>query len=105
MKGDLRAETVTISGAGGDEIEAYLAQPLDEDPRGGVVVIHHMPGYDEGSKEITRTFAANGYLSVCPNLYSRDAPGASVELGQLTLVLLSETDTLVSVLVPVLVTR
>jgi carboxymethylenebutenolidase len=76
MNGDLRAETVRIQGAGGDEIEAYLARPLDEGARGGVVVIHHLPGYDEGTKEITRRFAANGYLAICPNLYSREAPGA-----------------------------
>jgi carboxymethylenebutenolidase len=73
---DLRAETVHIQGAGGDDIEAYLAAPLDGGPRGGVVVIHHMPGYDEGTKEITRRFAAQGYLAICPNLYSREAPGA-----------------------------
>jgi carboxymethylenebutenolidase len=74
--GDLRAETVRIQGAGGDEIEAYLATPLDGGSRGGVVVIHHMPGYDEGSLEITRRFAAHGYLAICPNLYTREAPGA-----------------------------
>jgi len=76
MNGDLRAETVRIQGADGDEIEAYLAQPLDEGSRGGVVVIHHLPGYDEATKEITRRFAAHGYLAICPNLYSREAPGA-----------------------------
>ena len=73
----MRAETVSITGAGGDEIEAYLAQPLDRGPVGGVVVIHHMPGYDEPTKEITRRFAAMGYLAVMPNLYWREAPGAS----------------------------
>src|SRR5271166_3845451 len=73
----MRAETVEISGDGGDAIEAYLAQPLDGPPTGGVVVIHHMPGYDEATKEITRKFAANGFLALCPNLYSREAPGAS----------------------------
>jgi carboxymethylenebutenolidase len=36
-----------------------------------------MPGYDEATKEITRKFAAHGYLAICPNLYSREAPGAS----------------------------
>ncbi len=77
MTDAMRAETVMITGAGGDEIEAYLAQPLDGPPTGGVVVIHHMPGYDEQTKEITRTFAAHGYLAVCPNLHWRDAPGAS----------------------------
>ncbi|HEX2807705.1 MAG TPA: dienelactone hydrolase family protein [Kineosporiaceae bacterium] len=46
-------------------------------PFGGVVVIHHMPGYDAATKEITRRFAAEGYLALCPNLYRREAPGAS----------------------------
>jgi carboxymethylenebutenolidase len=36
-----------------------------------------MPGYDEQTKEITRTFAVNGYNAICPNLYTREAPGAS----------------------------
>ena len=71
------AETVTIRGDGGDEIEAYLARPMAEGPFGGVVVIHHMPGYDEWTKEIARTFAVHGYNAIAPNLYHRDAPGAS----------------------------
>ncbi|HLM90260.1 MAG TPA: dienelactone hydrolase family protein, partial [Streptosporangiaceae bacterium] len=71
------AETVTILGDGGDEIEAYLARPMSQGPHGGVVVIHHMPGYVAPTKEITRTFAVNGYNAIMPNLYHRDAPGAS----------------------------
>jgi carboxymethylenebutenolidase len=77
MDEGLRAETVTITGAGDHQIEAYLAQPLGPGPYGGVVVIHHMPGYDQATKEITRRFADHGYLAVCPNLYTREAPGAS----------------------------
>jgi carboxymethylenebutenolidase len=74
----LTAKTVRISGYGGDEIEAYLAVPDDgSSSRGSVVVIHHMPGYDSSTKEITRKFAANGYAALMPNLYYRDAPGAS----------------------------
>lgn len=68
--------TVSITGHDGDAIEAYAALPQDATPRGGVVVIHHMPGYDAATKEITRTFAAHGYNAVCPNLYWREAPGA-----------------------------
>jgi carboxymethylenebutenolidase len=71
------AETITITGHGGDQIEAYFSRPLAPGPFGGVVVIHHMPGYDEGTKEITRRFAAHGYNAICPNLYTREAPGAS----------------------------
>jgi len=42
-----------------------------------MVVIHHLPGYDAATKEIVRRFAANGYAALCPNLYARQAPGAS----------------------------
>jgi carboxymethylenebutenolidase len=71
------AETINLRGHGGDQIEAYSARPLGPGPFGSVVVIHHMPGYDEPTKEITRKFAAHGYTAVCPNLYTREAPGAS----------------------------
>jgi carboxymethylenebutenolidase len=73
----LSAGTVRIAGHGGDEIEAYLARPADEGARGGVVVIHHMPGYDRATKEIVRRFAELGYDGLCPNLYCREAPGAA----------------------------
>jgi carboxymethylenebutenolidase len=71
------AETVKFLGHGGDEVQGYLARPLGPGPYGGVVVIHHMPGYDEATKEIARRFAVNGYLALMPNLYWREAPGAS----------------------------
>ena len=77
MSDALLAETIMITGHNGDEIEAYSARALDEAPRGGVVVIHHMPGYDDGTKEIARNFADHGYNAVVPNLYWREAPGAS----------------------------
>src|SRR5580658_2989325 len=75
--GSLCAETVIVSGQGGDEIEAYVARPAGEARRGGVVVIHHMPGYDRATKEIVRRFATMGYDAICPNLYWREAPGAA----------------------------
>ncbi|HXZ64648.1 MAG TPA: dienelactone hydrolase family protein [Streptosporangiaceae bacterium] len=78
MSEALIASTITIGGHGGDDIEAYLAVPDDGGAaRGSVVVIHHMPGYDSSTKEIVRKFAANGYAALMPNLYYRDAPGAS----------------------------
>jgi len=72
----MKAESVTIIGHGGDEIEAYFATPTSPGPHPGVVVIHHMPGYDRSTKEIVRTFAAYGYAALCPNLHYRFAPGA-----------------------------
>jgi carboxymethylenebutenolidase len=77
MGDSLRATTIGISGHDGDGIEAYLAQPEGDEPRGGVVVIHHLPGYDRATKEMVRRFAELGYDAICPNLYSREAPGAA----------------------------
>ena len=72
----LHADTIRIAGHGGDEIEAYVSSSAHDAKRGGVVVIHHMPGYDRATKEIVRRFAELGYDAVCPNLYFREAPGA-----------------------------
>jgi carboxymethylenebutenolidase len=77
MSDALLAETITITSRNGDEVEAYSARALDDVPRGGVVVIHYMPGYDDSTKEIARRFAYHGYNAVVPNLYWRQAPGAS----------------------------
>ncbi|HSR86555.1 MAG TPA: dienelactone hydrolase family protein [Streptosporangiaceae bacterium] len=78
MSEELTAATITITGAGDDPVEAYLAVPDDgASARGSVVVIHHMPGYDSSTKEVARKFAANGYAALLPNLYYRQAPGAS----------------------------
>jgi carboxymethylenebutenolidase len=73
----LSAQAITIEGFGGDPVEAYLALPDADGPRGGVVVIHHMPGFDSATKEITRRFAAIGYSAICPNLHYREAPDAA----------------------------
>jgi carboxymethylenebutenolidase len=77
MSDSMIAETIAIAGHGGDEIEAYTASPSTDASRGGVVVIHHLPGYDRATKEITRRFAELGYDAICPNLYVREAPGAA----------------------------
>jgi carboxymethylenebutenolidase len=77
MSDSMSAETIQIAGHGGDEIEAYVARPAGDGHRGGVVVIHHMPGYDRGTKEIARRFAEFGYDVIVPNLYHREAPGAA----------------------------
>jgi carboxymethylenebutenolidase len=72
----LVAGDVWIVGHGGDEIPAYAALPQTPEPHGGVVVIHHMPGFDWATKEIVRRLASWGFAATCPNLHHREAPGA-----------------------------
>lgn len=70
------AETVMIHGANGDVINAYYARPLGPGPFPGMVVIHHMPGWDEWYREATRRYAHHGYAAISPNLYFRAGHGA-----------------------------
>ncbi len=70
------AESVALAGHNGDRIEAYLARPLGQGPYPSVVVIHHMPGWDESTKEIARKLAYHGYAAIVPNLHYREGKGS-----------------------------
>jgi carboxymethylenebutenolidase len=76
LTSNLHAETIYFDSYDDHSVEAYLATTEDENV-GGVVVIHHLPGYDEATKEMVRKFAANGYNALCVNLYYRESPDAS----------------------------
>jgi len=65
------AETVTMTGYEGNVINAYFARPLGSGPFPGIVLVHHLPGWDELYREIARRFAHHGYAVICPNLYYR----------------------------------
>ena len=75
------AETITMSGHGGTEINAYLAKPIGDGPFPGVVLILHLPGWDELYREFTRRFAHHGYQAICPNLYYRDCNGTPEDVA------------------------
>ena len=79
IPGSLCAEYVNMRGHEGDTIEAYLARPSGTGPHPGVVVIHHMPGWDEATKEIARKFAHHGYVAIAPNLHFREGKGSPEE--------------------------
>jgi carboxymethylenebutenolidase len=77
----LLAETVMIQGANGDVINAYFARPLGAGLVPGMVLIHHLPGWDEWYREATRKFAHHGYATISPNLYSRDGHGTPEDVA------------------------
>ena len=75
----LLAETVVIRGHEGDEIDAYLARPLGPGPHPSVVLLHHMPGWDEASKEMARKLAYHGFATISPNLHFREGKATPQE--------------------------
>jgi carboxymethylenebutenolidase len=72
----LHAETVTIAGHGGDPVHSYWARPTGPGPFPGIVLLHHMPGWDEWSKEVARKFAYHGLAALSPDLYCRVGHGS-----------------------------
>lgn len=77
----LLAETVTLPGHLGHQINAYFARPLGPGPYPGLVLVHHMPGWDEWYKEATLRFARHGYAAICPNLYYRSGHGSAEDVA------------------------
>jgi len=75
------AETVTFNGFNNDQIEAYYARPSGQGPHPGVVVIHHLPGWDEWTCEVVRKLAHHGYEAVAPHLYSRAPVGPADDMA------------------------
>ncbi|MGH6768889.1 MAG: dienelactone hydrolase family protein [Xanthobacteraceae bacterium] len=72
----LQTESVSFRGHGGDQGEAYCAQPTKPGKVPGIVVIHHMPGWDEWITEVVRKFAHHGYAAIAPHLFFRYGPGS-----------------------------
>ena len=75
------AETITVQSAGGDRIHAYSARPLGPGPFPGMVIFHHLPGWDEWYRETARRYAHHGYVTISPDLYCRDGHGAPDDVG------------------------
>jgi carboxymethylenebutenolidase len=71
----ISAEITTYTGGGGDTIHAYVARPTTPGPHPGIVVIHHMPGWDEFYQEFCERLARHGYTVIAPDLYCRAGHG------------------------------
>ncbi len=75
----ITTDLVKMRGHNGDDIEAYLARPQGDGPFPGVVVIHHAPGWDEWTLEVTWKLANRGFAVISPHLYARFGPGTPEE--------------------------
>ena len=75
------AETVLVQGHGGEDIRAYHARPMGPGPFPGLVLIPHMPGWDEWCRETARRFAQHGYSVLCPNIYEDFGNGTPPEVA------------------------
>ena len=77
----MTAELITIKGYNGDDVHAYFARPNGTGPYPGIVLAHHMPGWDEFYRETARRFVDHGYIAICPDLYERFGHGSPVDVA------------------------
>lgn len=75
------AETITISGHDGDSINAYFSRPLGQGPFPSILLVHHLPGWDEFYRETARRFTHHGYVVISPNFFSRFGQGAPDDIA------------------------
>jgi len=75
------AETITMPGYSGDRIHAYFSRPLGNGPYPGIILIPHMPGWDELNREVARRFTQHGYAVLCPNIYERFGHGLPADIA------------------------
>jgi carboxymethylenebutenolidase len=67
------AENLTYPGAGGVQVNGYLARPAAQDGRlPGLIVIHEAGGLGDHIRDVTRRFANIGYVALGVDLYTRE---------------------------------
>ncbi len=71
----IATEVITYPGGGGDDIHAYVARPVTQPTGPGIVAVHHLPGWDEFSREFCERLARHGFTVICPDLYCRFGHG------------------------------
>jgi len=81
MPDEICSEIVSMVGHEGDPVEAYFTRPVGGGPVPGVVVVHHMPGWDEWTRAVTFKLAVHGFAAIAPHLYSRLGPGSWDDLA------------------------
>ena len=56
--------------SGRRQLEGYIARPEGDGPFPGIVVIHEIFGLNENMKDISRRFAAQGYVALAIDLFA-----------------------------------
>jgi carboxymethylenebutenolidase len=66
---------ITINAGGDWSFRAYVANQQGVRGRPGLLLIHEAHGLDQTMRELADDLSLNGYIVVCPDLFSRRKPG------------------------------
>ena len=75
------AETVSVPGHDGKMVRAYYSRPLGAESCPGIVLIPHIPGWDEFNRETARRYTEHGYSVICPDIYQDFGHGRPADIS------------------------
>ena len=75
------SETIRFKAHEGRMIHAYHSRPLGKEKFASIVLIPHMPGWDEFCREAARRFTEHGYAVLCPDIYADYGSGTPTEVS------------------------
>ncbi|HUA73738.1 MAG TPA: dienelactone hydrolase family protein [Solirubrobacteraceae bacterium] len=68
----ITGETLTYPGAGGTDVNGYLARPADAASHAGMIVIHEAGGLGDHIRDVCNRLANIGYVALGVDLYTRE---------------------------------
>ncbi len=68
----LLGEELTFAGAGGMQVNGYLARPADSATHPGMIIIHEAGGLNDHIRDVANRFAKLGCVALGVDLYTRE---------------------------------
>jgi len=75
-------ETMVQYPSGSVTVRAYVAAPLTKERRPAIIVIQEWWGLTDHIKDIAKRYAAEGYVAIAPDLYSRMGNALTTDAGE-----------------------
>ena len=88
----LQSEMIQYHSQDGTQINAYMSRPTAPGRYPGVIVAMEGMGLMEHMKDVARRFAAEGYIALAPDLYTREGAPHPNNIDEVVKVLFSSPD-------------
>lgn len=89
---EVQSETMQYPGQNGTPISAYLSRPVAPGRYPGVIVIMEAFGLNDHIKDVARRFAAEGYVALAPDMYTREGSPDPSNINDVIKVMFSVPD-------------
>ena len=73
----VKEATATLEVRDGTQMNAYVASPGESGSYPGLLVFQEAYGVNAHIRDVTRRFAAQGFVAIAPELFHRTAPQVS----------------------------